>query len=94
MKNERVIIPAEFVKLPLEGRVQHTFSDVAEEYFRARRKHAPMHSAHEGFAVIKEELDELWDEIKKRDPSKAAMRIEAIQLAAMAVSFVLEVCDN
>ncbi len=48
------------------------------------------HSAHEGFAVLKEEVDELWDHVKvnqvKRD--LVAMRGEAIQIAAMAVKFV------
>ncbi|MDE2040571.1 MAG: hypothetical protein KGO96_13700 [Elusimicrobia bacterium] len=48
------------------------------------------HSAHEGFAVLLEEVDELkahvWTNQKRRD--LAAMRTEAIQVAAMAVKFV------
>lgn len=53
-------------------------------------------SAHEGFAVLKEEVDELWDHIKvnqkKRDLD--AMKNEAIQVAAMALRFAYEVCDE
>lgn len=69
---------------------------VNEELARAREHHAPMNSAHEGYAVILEELDELWDEVKrrsnKRDPLK--MRQEAIQVAAMAMRFVYDVIDT
>lgn len=47
---------------------------------------------HEGYAVIREEIDELWDEIKKnqRDDNLPAMRKEAIQGAAMLIRFAAE----
>ena len=71
-------------------------TEVGEELSRALRKHEKLTSAHEGYAVILEELDELWDEIKvrqsKRRPKK--MKREAIQVAAMAMRFVLEVCNH
>jgi hypothetical protein len=68
--------------------------EVADELASARRKHRPMHGAHEGYAVLLEELDELWDEIKKKNPDKVAMRAEALQVAAMAVRFVEDVCGD
>jgi hypothetical protein len=54
-----------------------------------------MHSAHEGLAVLLEEVDELKAEVWKKPAQRdvAAMRKEAIQIAAMALRFVLDVCD-
>jgi hypothetical protein len=71
-------------------------SDVYDELERARAMHSPMHSAHEGFAVLEEEFDELkkhvWMKQKNRD--LVEMRKEAIQVAAMAVAFATEVCNE
>jgi hypothetical protein len=64
---------------------------VRDEYVRARRKHAPMHSGHEGWAVIKEELDELWELVRADDATGIFAYQEASQIAAMAVAFMLEV---
>jgi hypothetical protein len=73
-------------------------SDLAREVFaeleRAEAKHAPMHGPHEGYAVILEELDELWDEVKAQHQDKAKMRKEAMQVAAMALRFIADVCDR
>lgn len=78
--------------------------EVIRELQRAQRKFAPFNSAHEGYAVILEELEELWEEARKNpkkvygsDPAgpakhRAAMREEAIQLAAMGLRFVVDVC--
>jgi|GEM_PF-5944413 len=57
------------------------------------RCHKPLRSAHEGYAVILEELDELWEEIKRKDRDKKRMRAEAVQVAAMATRFLIDVCD-
>jgi hypothetical protein len=65
---------------------------IADELRRAVKKHGPMASAHEGYAVILEETDELWDEIKEQYPNKGKQLEEAIQVAAMAARFVLDVC--
>jgi hypothetical protein len=74
-------------------------STVKEVYFETEKAMGiwpPMNSAHEGYAVLAEELEELWCHVrtnqKKRD--LGAMRKEAIQVAAMAVRFALEVCSE
>lgn len=69
-------------------------TDIMLEYVKARMRHDPMHSGHEGYAVIKEELDELWEEIRKDNGSSNEARKEAIQIAAMAFAYVLEICGE
>lgn len=66
--------------------VSRAFED---EYDRARLKFPPMHGPHEGYAVLLEEVDEMWDAIKSND-LKAA-REEAVQVGAMALAFLVEV---
>lgn len=70
--------------------------ELDEELTRAESKFKAYNSAHEGYAVILEELDELWEEVKKngknRDP--AAMRTEALQVAVTAIRFIKDVCDG
>lgn len=67
---------------------------VHQELARARSLHAAMQSPHEGYAVILEELEELWTEIRddkrQKHVRRERMRDEAIQLAAMATRFVID----
>ncbi len=60
--------------------------DVRDELAIARAKYRPMASAHEGWAVIREEVDELWDDVKKKPSKRNAedMYSELVQVAAMA----------
>jgi hypothetical protein len=67
-------------------------NECSAELSRAMRKHAAMRGPHEGYAVILEELDELWDEIKRQKIDPQAMRKEAVQVAAMAMRFLVDVC--
>lgn len=69
-------------------------NEAVRELRKARDNFESFNSAHEGFAVLKEEVDELWDEVKNRKASKARMRKEAIQVAAMALRFIEDVCDE
>lgn len=61
------------------------FLDMVEtELAKAREKHAtPFHNAHEAFAVIYEELDEFWDEVRAQKHDKGKLLKELIQTAAM-----------
>ena len=67
---------------------------VEREYRRATVKHGPMHGAHEGYAVILEEMDELWDEVKAQHPDMSRIRAEACQVAAMGLRLMVDVCDE
>ena len=67
---------------------------IEEEYLRASELYPDLHSNHEGYAVIKEEVDELWDEIKKSKDTKGNVRMqhELIQIGAMVVRFLDNLC--
>ena len=73
--------------------VSKVAEEADEELGRAQRLHKPMNGPHEGWAVIREELDELWDEVRAKQQDRVAMRKEALQIAAMAMRFVIDVCD-
>ncbi len=64
--------------------------DVICEVDHATSIHGPIHSAHEAAAIILKELDEFWDEVKKKVHDKEAMRKELIQVAAMAVRAIYD----
>jgi hypothetical protein len=65
---------------------------IVAELNRAQAKFPSFHSGHEGYAVIREELDELWDAVKQDDIPHAIM--EAQQVAAMALRFMIDLASN
>ncbi len=72
-------------------------TEVIQEFSDASAKFGAFHSPHEGFAVLQEEVDELWAEVKaiKGGTSVArnpALRKEAVQVAAMALRFLVDCC--
>lgn len=69
---------------------------IQEEYENACKHYPPFNSAHEGYAILKEEVDELWTlvKVKQKNHDLASMRDEAVQIAAMALRFITDVCDK
>jgi hypothetical protein len=72
------------------GAMGRILQEVFLELQSAVAKHGPQHSPHEGIAVLQEEVDELWDEIKADRGRLGPARKEAVQVAAMAVRYVLD----
>ena len=64
---------------------------ILEEYEFAIIKFPTFNSAHEGYAVVKEEVDELWDAIKQNQRQEK-LASEAKQVAAMALRFLTDCC--
>ena len=66
---------------------------VSEELARARANHRVFASTHEAWAVLMEEVDELWDWVRRKsvDRSAAVAWTECVQIAAMAMAFAIEV---
>src|SRR5204862_1446962 len=69
-------------------------SEVADEVVRAQAKFDRFTSPHEGWAVIKEELDELWEHVRSNSGRFDGARTEAIQVTAMAIRYVLDLCEE
>ena len=61
---------------------------VLKELADAQLHHPQFNSRHEAYAVILEELDECWDEIKSNNSKRAYE--EMIQVAAMALRYLDE----
>ena len=81
------IIPSQRCALSTED----ILAQVGEEIDRTvSLGYGDFNSAHEGYAILLEEVDELWDHVKisQRKRDLGAMYKEAIQVAAMAVKFV------
>ena len=76
--------------------VGEILEDVYDELYEATLKNGSFPTAHHGYGVIQEEVDELWDEIKKKVSKRdtANMRKECIQIAAMAVRFIMDLLPD
>lgn len=59
---------------------------VATEILRARSLHKPINSTHEGYSVLLEEVEEFWEEVRKKrkDRDRSKMLDELVQVGAMA----------
>lgn len=65
---------------------------VATELSNAMNAHAPMASLHEAYAVILEEVDELWDEVRKKAKNRKDKHVaqELIQISAMCIRALVD----
>jgi hypothetical protein len=71
--------------------IHDTFEEVVKEVESAKSKWpGDFKNTHEAYAVIKEEFDELWDEIRKKNPGREQLRHEAIQTTAMLFRLITE----
>ena len=75
---------------------KNIWMEIQSEWAKATGNWPAFNTAHEGYAILKEEVDELWDHVKTNQKKRdiEAMRKEAIQIAAMAVRFATEVCNE
>jgi len=64
------------------------YEEIQKELDYANGKFPPFKSTHEAYAVILEEVDEFWDEVKKRDPDLKNMKKELIQISAMCIKTI------
>ena len=89
----------DFVNQERVEKVTGIADDVVDEVIRASKLHPPYNSLHEAYAVILEELDEVWEQVKvnpnKLTSVQQANRIhelhkELIQVAATAIRTIYD----
>jgi hypothetical protein len=84
------------IKIPEPGPIRSLAFEITAEVMMAMESWPRFHSAHEGFAVLLEEVDELKEQVwlnqKKRDVQD--MRKECVQVAAMAMRIILDCCNE
>lgn len=90
-----------------DARYERALIETNHEIVRAKNLHGPVdfHGIHEGYAVLLEEVDELWDIVKlnpkrldvngelsdyAKQLHRRMLREEAIHVAAMAIRFAAE----
>lgn len=80
----------------MKEKINKALKDIVREVESATNSWPPFNSAHEGFGVLHEEFDELKEHVwtKQKNRNLEEMYKEAIQVAAMAVRFATEVCDE
>lgn len=63
---------------------------ISHEMIRGKENHGnnEFNSPHELYAVLKEEVEEFWDSIKKDDPDP----MELLQICAVAKRGIIEMC--
>ena len=67
-------------------------AEILAEHERATKSFPTFNSAHEGISVIREEFDELWFEVKRKTKDDDLTHQEAVQLGAMVLRFLCEIC--
>ena len=68
-------------------------AEVIRELQAAQLAFPRFNGPHEGWAVIREELDELWELVRGNEGRTEAARSEATQIAAMAIRYMMEVAS-
>jgi NTP pyrophosphatase (non-canonical NTP hydrolase) len=83
----------------MEAKYHKALEEVSQELERlSKLVNDPTHpfddlqSVHQGYALLLEELDELWEEIRKKNKLRdnEAMREEAKQISALAIRFMTD----
>lgn len=76
--------------MPEPVEIHGVAAEMVAEMERAKMHGEYFASLHEAYAVILEELDEVWDvtRLKRRDRNEQELRKEFIQLGAMALKAI------
>lgn len=71
--------------------LEFLFKEVKGEFIRATNHYSSFNTEHEGYAILLEEMDELWGAIKLKQSNLDRNSLcykEALQVMAMALRFM------
>ena len=76
-------------------REREVLDEILDEYIRTLSESRSYQSAYEGYTVIQKEIDELKDKIDKTNCKWGyKMRDETIRIAAAALRFIMDICEE
>jgi hypothetical protein len=92
MSNDRQILKHDAILRAYDKLLPSILSTLDHNVKMIIRKWAPFNSDHEGMGVLQEEVDELWDEVRKKehDRNPAFIQREAYDIAAVAIRIIIE----
>jgi len=83
-------VPTEYQVQQATNRRMRLLALIDQELENATKRFDRFNSPHEGWAVIREELDELWEHVRGNTGRDEAAMIEAVQIATMALRYVYD----
>lgn len=71
--------------------IEQFVADTEAELARALLRHGTFHSLHEAYAVLLEEVDELWDHVREKEHERKHAEVykELVQISAVAAKAAL-----
>jgi len=96
LHSKRYISLQEQYKNEIYDKLPKLTAEIGDELYKAACENGKYNSAHKGWAVIQEKLDELWEEVKKKKSKRDTdlMRHKAIQIASTAIMFIIDICNK
>lgn len=87
----RIPCPECSMPTPKKFNMEDIIKEVIDELKSAEAKFPPFNSAHEGWAILFEEVEELWEAVRLKDSEERNKKMydEAVQVAAMGLRFLL-----
>jgi len=82
--------------MPLFSIPNQVWAEIKEEYKQAIQTNPAFHSPHEGLAVIEDQFEDLKRQVfmPRSGRSTDEMRKEAVQIATMAIRFIVDCTQN
>lgn len=87
-------MPTDYEMRQRENRRFQLLALIDGELERATQRFDSFNSPHEGWAVIHEELDELWGHVRADTGRGEEAMVEALQIATMALRYVYDLGEN